>query len=386
MRNRWIVGSAAGLLAAALVSPVAQAGDGRGGHGGGGHGGHGGGDPSGITVVASGLDGPRQISDKGRGHTIFVAEADAGRVSRVDVRSGEVTPLLTDLGAGLVQGVDKVHGQILVAVGEPGPGSEAPETPFGISVLLGSSGGGTPEVLEDLGQFERDNNPDGQPQFGPEGLPLEALSNPYFVRAHRDGSALIADAGGNDILFRTAAGDLQLWRTLPLITEGPCAEIPNNDPAVLGCDPVPTGIAYGNHDDVYVSALGGLVPGAGRVFVYDWNHQEPVRVLDGFTGPAGVEVDAEGNVYVSELTEGAPADPSAPPPGFDPATVGQIVKVAPDGTRTYAQVPLPAGLLIHKGELYASAWALGAELGLPDAGQIVRVDDRAFQPAAEPAT
>lgn len=386
MRNRWIVGSAAGLLAAALMSPAAQAGGN--GHGGGGHGGggHGGGDPSGITVVASGLDGPRQIADKGRGHTVYVAEAGPGRISAVDVRKGTVTPVLSDLGAGLVQGVDKVHGQILVAVGEPGPEGPTPETPYGISVLLGSRGGETPTVLEDLGQFERDNNPDGQPQFDEGGMPLEALSNPYFVRAHRDGSALIADAGGNDVLFRTTGGDLQLWRTLPLITEGICAELPNNDPAVLGCDPVPTGIAYGNDDDVYVSALGGLVPGAGRVFVYDWHHQDPIRVLDGFTAPTGVEVDAEGNVYVSELTEGAPEDPSAPPPSFDLSTVGQIVKVAPDGTRTYAQVTLPAGLLIHKGKLYAAAWSVAGDFGLPDAGQIVRVGDAAFQPAAEPAT
>ncbi len=371
---RWTAGTAAALLITTMMSsPAGATGDGRG---------HGHGDPSGITVVATGLEGPRQISDRDGGRRILVAEADAGRVSSVNPRNGRVTPVLTDLGAGLVQGVDRVRGQTLIAIGEPGPEEEGapppPPAPFGTSVLLGSRGGQTPAVLNDLASFERDNNPDGQPQFGDDGGPLDALSNPYFVRAHRDGSALIADAGGNDVLFRTTKGDLKLFRALPLITDGICAEVPNNDPTVFGCDAVPTGIAYGNHDDVYVSALGALVPGAGRVFVYDWAKRDPIRVIDGLTGAAGVAVDRAGNVYVSELLEGAPEDPTNPPEGFDPATVGQIVKIAPDGTRTYAQVTMPAGLLIHQGKLYAAAWAVAGQLGIPAAGQIVRVDDKAF--------
>ncbi|MEO5833783.1 MAG: ScyD/ScyE family protein [Nakamurella sp.] len=373
-----MAGSAAALLTAAMVSSPAQA-DGKE------HGGDG--DPSGVTVVASGLNGPRQISDKGNGPTLLVAESDAGRVSSVSLRNGTVTPVVSDLGQNLVQGVDWAQGRILVAIGEPGPdGPPAPPSaePYGQSVLLGARGHQTPIVLADLAQFELDNNPDGQPQFGADGAPLDALSNPYFVLAQRNGNALIADAGGNDIIQRTRKGTLRLWKVLPLITDGACADVPNNDPKVLGCDPVPTGLAYGGHDELYVSALASLVPGAGKVFVFDQKHDGPIRVIDGLTSPTGVEVDAAGNVYVSELLEGAPAGEGPPPAGFDPSTIGQIVKIAPDGTRTYAQVTMPAGLLIHKGILYASAWSVaGLFLGIPDRGEIVRVDDSAFAAAPE---
>jgi DNA-binding beta-propeller fold protein YncE len=372
-RNRYVTAAASAVLAAALAAPPAQAG-GRDSGGGPPN------DPSGITTVVEGLNGPRQISDKGHGWKVYVAESDSGQISMANLRSGEVTPVVTGLGERQVQGVDVARGQLLVAIGEPPHGAPGtpppPPAPYGDAVLLGVQKGATPTALHDLAEFERDNNPDGQPQFGENGEPLDVFSNPYFVYAHRDGTALIADAGGNDILRRNSKGELALWRTLPLITDGPCAEIPNNDPAVFGCDPVPTGIAYGNHDDVYVSALGGLVPGAGRVFVYDWARQDPIRMIDGLTGPTGVAVDADGNVYVSEMLENAPTE--EPGPDFDPSAVGQIVRIAPDGTRTYAQVTLPAGLLIHKGELYAAAWAVAGELGIPDAGQIVRVDDSAF--------
>lgn len=373
--NRWVAGSAAAVLMTTLVGPPAQA-DGRGSGGGRPS------DPSGVTTVVDGLNGPRQISDRGYGSKVYVAESDTGQVSLANLRTGEVKPVATGLGENLVQGVDVAKGRLFVAIGAAGPEEQGapppPPAPYGSAVLLGVKGDRTPAVLADLNQFELDHNPDGQPQFGADGAPLDALSNPYFVYAHRNGSVLIADAGGNDILLRTARGKLQLWRALPLITDGTCAQVPNNDPTVPGCDAVPTGIAYGNHDDVYVSALGGLVPGAGRVFVYDWRHRDPIRVIDNLDAPAGVEVDADGNVYVSELLEGAPEGEGPPPAGFDPSTVGQIVKITPDGARSYAQVTMPSGLLIDKGTLYASAWSVAGQFGLPNAGQIVRVDDNAF--------
>ena len=67
-----------------------------------------------------------------------------------------------------------------------------------------------------------------------------------------------------------------------------------------------------------------------------------------------------------------------PGPGFDPSTVGQIIKIAPSGKRTYAQVTMPTGLLFRGGHLYSTAWSVASFLGIPDAGQIVKVKAGAF--------
>ena len=98
------------------------------------------------------------------------------------------------------------------------------------------------------------------------------------------------------------------------------------------------------------------------------------------TGLTGIAVGEDRSVYVSELFEGAPAE-DPPPADFDPATVGQVVRIAPDGTRTYAQVTMPTGLELENGALYASAWSVASFLGLDGAGEIVRVGEDAFEPA-----
>ena len=58
------------------------------------------------------------------------------------------------------------------------------------------------------------------------------------------------------------------------------------------------------------------------------------------------------------------------------------MKIAPNGSKTYAQVTMPVGLLIDNGVLYSSAWSV-AEMFFqtPNAGQIVRVNDSAFTSA-----
>ena len=55
------------------------------------------------------------------------------------------------------------------------------------------------------------------------------------------------------------------------------------------------------------------------------------------------------------------------------------MRVAPDGTRTHAAVTMPIGLVWHDGALYSTAWSVaGLFLGIPEAGQVVKVRQSAF--------
>ena len=338
----------------------------------------GGGHP--VTPVAEGLDGPRQVSDYGE--QLIVAEYDTGEISAVDQRTGEVTTLLTVIGGP--QGVDARDGRLYVAMGDLTPPPDAPpeeQPPPGSvgSVLLVADEDS--EVLQsvDLLAYELEANPDGQSQYLEDGVTLvEVLSNPYAVLA-QDDRVLVADAGANAVLSVDHDGEVSTFFVPPVVTEVPECATAENNPGTVGCDSVPTGIAEGPDGLIYVSTLGGDVPGAARVYVLDEDGNE-VRRIEGLTGATGVAVD-DCAVYVSHVLEGAPAEEGPPPADFDPAAVGEVVRIDADGTRTTAQVTMPTGLLVEKGELYASAWGVASFLGLQGAGQIVRVAPEAFSSA-----
>ncbi|GAB3758292.1 ScyD/ScyE family protein [Microlunatus parietis] len=329
-----------------------------------------------IKVVADGLNGPRQLST-GFGR-LLVAESDAGLITAVDPRTGRTKVLVRDLF--LPQGVAEVGGKLYIATGEQAPGSDPSGAPP--SGLMVARPGGEARMFADLTAFELANNPDGQIQFGPDGQPLDALSNPYFVLRDRSrhGFLLVADAGANTVLKVDRHGKIKNFFTPPTVTTGDCTTAPNNTTSGVGCDAVPTGLAYGPDGLLYVSALTAEMPGEGRVYVIN-SKGKIIKVIKGFTSPTGVAVDHWGTVYVSELLEGSPPPNAPPPPGFDPSTVGQIVRVPRWGPRTYAQVTMPSGLLMYHGSLWSSAWAIASFLGMPDAGQVVTVNRRAFEPA-----
>lgn len=335
----------------------------------------GGNDAEPVSVVASGLNGPFGL--RFSGGAIYVAETGAepgsGQVVEVNPRTGEATPVITGLLSPAA--VDRVGKRLVVVTG----GSEVPDASVtgDASVLVAKKRGGV-EILADLEAYELANNPDGQLQFDPTtNEPLDALSNPFSVLEQRGrGYVLVADAGANAVLSVSRSGEVSTFFVPPLVTTGACEGAPNNDPDHVGCDPVPTGLAYGPGNTLYVSTLSGEAPGEGRVYVLNARTGEVLDVVGGFSGPTGVAVAPDGTVYVSEVFHGAPAGP--PPPDFDPASIGRIVRIATDGTRTYASVTMPTGLDFHHGVLYVSAWSVAGFLGIPDAGQVVAVRPEAF--------
>jgi hypothetical protein len=329
-----------------------------------------------ITTVASGLAGPRQVNDY-YGDKLLVAESDSGEVSAVDLRSGKVTTLLSGLFAP--QGVAYDDGLLYVAVGAAAPDAGAPTPPPGAAsaALVIAKPGGPIVATVDLLKYELAHNPDGQVQFV-NGQPVDALSNPFsvLVQEHR---VLVADAGANDVLaIDRRTHKVSTFFVPPTVkqSEDPlCTPQAQSNPGTKGCDPVPTGVVQGRDGLLYVSTLGAEVPGASRVYVLRQNGSV-VRVIDKLDGVTGVEVDSSGAVYAPELLEGAPE--GNPPPGFDPSTVGRIVRIDSHGHRTYAQVTLPSGVEIENGTLYATAWSLALDPTAPPAGQLVKVAPSAF--------
>jgi hypothetical protein len=331
-----------------------------------------------ITTVAGGLDGPRQLSDYKDGKLV-VAESDVGEVSSVDLRTGQVRTLLSNLGNA--QGVDYEKDRLYVAIGEAmGPpegepqAASAPAAPYSQVVLEATTHG---RIIRswDLLKYELKHNPDRQTQFV-DGQPVDTLSNPFSVLAqhHR---LLVSDAGANAVLaIDLRSGRISTFFVPPVVRDTPECRNAENNPGTVGCDPVPTEIAQGPNGLIYVGTLSAEAPGAARVYVLD-HKGKVVKVIKHLTSVTGVAVAKDGTVVVSNVLEGLPQ--GEPGPDFDPTTVGQLTKIGPDGRRWTAEVTMPTGLEIKDGKLYASTFSLfGLFLGVPEAGQVQRVDHGAF--------
>ncbi|GAA3530268.1 hypothetical protein AFL01nite_00140 [Aeromicrobium flavum] len=328
-----------------------------------------------ITVVADGLENPFQVARAGG--KLLVTESGAGRIVTVDPRrKNRVRTVVDGLGPNAAAGAVAADGRIYIGTGEAD--SSAPPGPYpGSSVLVARKGKVT--RLADLMAYELANNPDGQTQFGPGGEQLDALSNPFSLLAVRGhgGGVLVADGGANTVFRVSAKGRISTFFVPPTVNTGACEGRPNNDEAHTGCDAVPTGLAYGPRNTIYVSALTGEAPGEGRVYVLDARTAKVRKVISGFTAPTGIAVGRDGTIFVSEVLEGMPE--GEPGPEFDPSTVGQIVRVSPSGKRSYAQVTMPTGLVLAGRHLYSTAWSIAGFLGIEGAGQVVKVSPKAFR-------
>ena len=364
-------------VAVVAAPSVASAGNGSGG--------------GGVTTVAGGLTVPQQLNSYSNGRLV-VAESASGEVSSVDPRTGQVRTLISGLPSP--QGVDFRDGLLFIATGEapegPAPerqaesrsyankGCQASPTAGPTSLIIAQPNG---KIIKrwDLLCYELRNNPDRQRQFDGYGEPLDTLSNPFSVHVQAN-RILVADAGANAVLsIDRRTNKISTFFVPPLV---PASQVPacaeaNVAQGLRGCDPVPTGVTQDKNGNIYVSTLGGDVPGAGRIYVLS-PAGKVLKVIKNLDPLTGIAVDGSGNIFASELFAGAPAGP--PPTTVEGAEpIGQVVKITPRGARSYAQVTLPVGLEVSGGKLYAAAWTVAAFFGIPKDGEVVRVDPGAFR-------
>jgi hypothetical protein len=233
--------------------------------------------------------------------------------------------LVADSGAGIVF---MRNGQGRLFAELPGVTDIAPLGRGEMFAITGGGEGDTARMLfrvskgkqrgiADLGAFEAQINPDGG----------EVDSNPYDVAALTGGRALVADAGGNDLLIIDHKGVVDWVATFPdeLVSTAHAKQLvgcPNPPPGLefacelpdmIPAEAVATGIAVGPDGAFYVSELKGFPGPVGESRV--WRIESDARhvdcgsspkcsvVLDGFTSIVDLAFGPDGTLYVVEFDE-----------------------------------------------------------------------------------
>ena len=167
---------------------------------------------------------------------------------------------------------------------------------FSLLVKVGMDG--TVETVADLGKFERENNPD---QTVPD-------SNPFGITIGPDGNIYVADAGGNDVLKITPAGQITpfaIWRD----------------------NPVPTAVAFDRNGVAHVGFLTGAPFQAGASRIDRMVGTEIQRGAPGLSMVTDLKFGPDGALYVLEH---AGEWGGGPPPTFKEKS-GRVVRMTTGG-------------------------------------------------------
>lgn len=325
---------------------------------------------NGITLEAGGLNGPRGVAVAPAGRVVF-AEADGtvSRLTRLGTKS-KIDVLTSVTPTGLAPAVSTVRGTtwILTTGGEPGSGAGT------LYRWTATSQSATP--LADIIAYQV-TDPD---PYQLDGDPFD--SNPYGVQGLADGSALVADAAGNDLLRVYPDGDIvTVARIKPRTVESP-PFLPDPPPGTpIPSEAVATAVTVGSDGYYYVGELRGFpaTPGTSQVWRIAPDAEGAVcdpeapdtgdctRYADGFTSIFDLAPGPDGSLYVLEFNkdswlafESGVADPFG---GLFriPAGGGAATELVPD------QLLLPGGMDVsEKGEVFVTEPLFGK-------GALVRV-------------
>jgi hypothetical protein len=327
---------------------------------------------SSLVPVVEGLDGPRGVAVGPAGRVVF-AETD-GSFSQVITkgkRAGSVTQLGTVPQQFLAPAVD-VGGRgqvfVLTVAGEPGTGAA--------TLYRWTPGKGVRAVADIAAYQQTDPDPDDL-----EGVPEE--SNPFGVAALPDGSALVADAAGNDLLRVYPGGRIvTVARLKPRVVR-----VPEALPDEIGGDPlppagtrvpseaVPTSVAVGADGHYYVGELRGFpaTPGTSQVWRIAPGSVNAVcdpkaphrgdcrRYADGFTSIVDLGAGRDGSIYVVELVKRSWLQWEL---GLVDPPVGGLFRIPPGGGAPVelarGKLVLPGGVDVGKnGVVYVTAPIFG---------------------------
>jgi sugar lactone lactonase YvrE len=322
-----------------------------------------------FTVIATGLDNPRGLEFAPNG-ALYVAESGRGGAGPCltgpegDVvcfgASGAITKIWKGQQSRVITGLPSIAepdgsfaigpsdvsfqgvGNLFFTVGlgaDPAMRAELP--PLGQQAngwLLRGSQNGSWQQIADIAGNEAAVNPDGG----------EPDSNPNSVLAV-PGGRVVADAGGNALLFVAANGTITTLAVFPdrLVDAPPFLGLPPG--TQIPMQAVPTSVTLGPDGAYYVGQLTGFPFPPGGANVYRVVPGEaPTVYASGFTNIIDVGFDSDGTLYVLEITTNGllSGDPT-----------GALIRVSADGSQEIvasAGLITPGGLAIRDGFAYVS--------------------------------
>jgi hypothetical protein len=332
--------------------------------------------PDGVTIVANGLDNPRNFTWDEDG-TLYLAIAGVGGPTMGDiggspsgltggptasvVTDGCATVVAGDLPSGVWEGVGWVWGTADVSFLdgqlyslESGGGSDFGnfDTPSGVYRIEGD---GSETLVADFSAWSRENPPEFvAPDYNQDGSLVDMFA---------DGERLWAvDAVGARIVTVTPDGEITLFKDWSVD------------------HPVPTGIVPDGEGGVYAGTLTAIPYPNGSARVAQIHADGTVEdVWTGLTAVTHLVMGPDGALYASEMaTNTIEEEPFLPP------DTGRIVRQSgPDSLEEVVTgLPYPVSFEFDaEGALYITAPAYGGETG-EGLGALLRVDPSASLPVS----
>jgi sugar lactone lactonase YvrE len=346
-----------------------------------------------LTVLADGLDNPRGITI-GEDGDLFVAESGRGGTNCKKIpgfgkacfgMTASITRVAADgssastvvklpsgagkdgVGASGASDVAVEDGVFFVAMGGAPPNAAdvfGPKAAWFNDLLTAKPR----ETVADLGKYEANHDPDG----------AGVDSNPYAV-ARVDGGTIVADAGGNSLLF-VADGSSKP----KLVATFPTQELTDPDDNVIPAQAVPNTVTVGPDGAWYVGQLTGFpfTPDASRVWRIEPGTRKAACDADATTGPCTLYADGltaiidiafgpDGKLYVLEIAKNGVGALEGGDPTPEDLT-GALLRM--DGPDTFTEIAseglvTPAGLAISDdGRIFVTNHGI-----FPGDGEVVEV-------------
>lgn len=337
-------------------------------------------DHDGLRTVTGGLNGPSGVASVRPGVTL-VSEAD-GTVSVVRERRGPA--LVKRLFRVPTQGSPAIafgpHWTVYAVTGaSESPDPSDPKPPKAIldadqSLFKWRPHWAKPHRIADIGAYQRrDLDP-----YDLEKNPSD--SNPYGVAALPNGTVLVADAAGNDLLRVRPNGAIStVARVKPRVVTVPEGLGSDAPPAgsQIPAEAVTTSVTVGTDGYYYVGELRGFPGTAGTSEIWRINPHasgavcdpaQPTaqpcrRYADGLTSVVDLAAGPHGSIYAVTLSKKTWLAIEAQPPAAG-AEIGGLFKVGPWGAsvRELAtdQLNLPGGAdTARNGRVYVTGPIFG---------------------------
>lgn len=332
-----------------------------------------------VTVVATGLDNPRQLTIAPTGD-IFVAEA--GRGGDGPCFPGPEGP---DVCFGSTGAVTRISdgGQSRVLTGLPSLAAPDGSSAIGPSDVVATGGqklaisiglGADPAVrnlappLAALGTLIETHWRNGRVTELADIAAHEAATNPIHdpdsnpVSVLREGSTYVmADAGGNTVVRATKHGDVETLAVLPDqdALAPPFLGLPAG--TMIPSQAVPTSVVVGPDGAYYVSQLTGFPFEQGLSKIWRIGPDGSLSVhASGLTNVTDLAFAEDGSLYAVELSA----------TGLLTGVTGDLVRVDPGGDHDVVVGGLfaPYGLALSGGTAYVTTGSVA-----PGAGQVISV-------------